>query len=249
MLLLTNLKDTRDGKTSQLPNNATMNVKKIGSIPLSISLSTHSKKINVFDGLHIASLISLVQLCDNDCIAILDKNDINILKNKKLILKVHINKKDGLWYIPVSRLLTYCAHEIIAKDNTKTELISYLHGWCFSPIPKTFLKEIKNGSLLTYTSLNNQHLLKHLPSIIATALVHMYQERKNLQSTKQVNQSCKFNKTEKFTHKRNNEDTWVVRNNHPIKHEKKGLQRSNWSLPIQVKQRKFLCHWRVWLWY
>ena len=105
-----------------------MNAKKTGSIPLSTSLSTHAKKAHIFDEIHSASLIYLIQLCDNDCIAILDKNDINILKNKKLILKVHINKKDGLWYIPVSRLLTYCAHEIIAKDNTKTELISYLHG-------------------------------------------------------------------------------------------------------------------------
>ena len=119
MLLLTNLKDTRDGKTSQLPNNATMNVKKIGSIPLSISLSTHSKKINVFDGLHIASLISLVQLCDNDCIAILDKNDINILKNNRLVLKGRGNKTDGLWEIPISRPLRYFSHAIITRDKKK----------------------------------------------------------------------------------------------------------------------------------
>ena len=54
MLVLTNLKDNRDGPTVQLPNNATMNVTKTGSIPLSGSLSTQAKKAHVFDGLHSA---------------------------------------------------------------------------------------------------------------------------------------------------------------------------------------------------
>ena len=84
MLVITNLKDTPDGPTFQLPNNATINAKKTGSIPLSGSLSTHAKKSHVFDGLHSASLISLGQLCYDDCISILDKNEINILKKRHL---------------------------------------------------------------------------------------------------------------------------------------------------------------------
>ena len=43
------------------------------------------KKGTHFYGLHSASLISLGQICDDDCTAILDKNEINILKNKTLI--------------------------------------------------------------------------------------------------------------------------------------------------------------------
>ena len=66
ILVITNLKETRDGPTIQLPNNATINAKKTGSIPMSGSLSTHAKKSPVFDRLHSASLISLGQLCDND---------------------------------------------------------------------------------------------------------------------------------------------------------------------------------------
>ena len=41
----------------------------------------------IVDGLDIASLISLWKLCDDNGIAILDKNEINILKDKTLILK------------------------------------------------------------------------------------------------------------------------------------------------------------------
>ena len=48
LLGITNLKDTRDGPTVQLPNNATMNATKTGIIPMSGSLIIHSKKAHVF---------------------------------------------------------------------------------------------------------------------------------------------------------------------------------------------------------
>ena len=74
-----------------------------------------------------------------------------------------------------------------SKDTrTKTELIQYLHECCFSPTPRTFLKEIKNRRFLTWPCLKNKHFLKHPPPSIATALGHLDQERENLQSTKQV---------------------------------------------------------------
>ena len=49
-------------------------------IPLASSLSVNAKKAHIFYGLHSASLISLGQICDDYCVAILDKNKINILK-------------------------------------------------------------------------------------------------------------------------------------------------------------------------
>ena len=131
-------------------------------------------------------LISLGQLCDDDRVAILDKNEIDILKGKRLILKGNGNNKDGLWDIPISITVRHCAIAIITKEKTKTELIQYLHGFCFSPTPRTFLKTIKNGNFLTWPGLNNQKLLKHLPPIIATSLGNIDQELKNLQSTKIV---------------------------------------------------------------
>ena len=119
MLVLTNLKDTCDRPTFQLPNNATINVKKTGSIPLSGILCTHAKKAHVFYGLHSASLISSGQLYDGYCISILDKNDINILKYNILILKGHINKTDSLCYIPISILLIHRANVIITREKPK----------------------------------------------------------------------------------------------------------------------------------
>ena len=77
------------------------------------------KKVHTFDGLHSASVIYLCQLCDSDCIAILDKNEINILKYKTLILKGHRSNIYGLWDIPISRPLIHRAHAIITRDKGK----------------------------------------------------------------------------------------------------------------------------------
>ena len=80
MLVITSIKDTHNGITVQFPNIATINETKAGILPLSISLSIYTKKAHVFDGLYSSLLIYLCELCDNDYIAILDNNEINILK-------------------------------------------------------------------------------------------------------------------------------------------------------------------------
>ena len=143
MIVLTNLKESLDGPTAQLPNNATMNATKTGIIQQSGSLIAHAKKAHIFDGPHSASLISLCQFFDDNCIVILDKNEINILKNKKLILKGNSNKIDGLQDIPISRPLKHSSHKVITRDNTKSELIQYLHYFCFSTTPRSSLKSIE----------------------------------------------------------------------------------------------------------
>ena len=56
----------------------------------------------------------------------------------------------------------------------------------FQPHPKKILNTIKNGNFLTWPGLKNQQLLNHLPPNIVTALLHMDQERKILQTKKRV---------------------------------------------------------------
>ena len=147
MFLLKKIKDTHNGPTVQFPNIATINATNTGILSLSRVLSTHTKRARVFDGLHSFSLIFLGKLCENECIAILDKNGINILRDRKLILKGHRNKIDGLWEITVAIPLRHCDHAIITTEKTKTELIQYFHGCCFRNAPRTFLKAIKQFKL------------------------------------------------------------------------------------------------------
>ena len=52
------------------------------------------------------------------------------------------------------------------------------------PHPKNLHEGNTNGNFLKWQGLNNQHFFYHTPPSITTALGHMDQERKYLQSTK-----------------------------------------------------------------
>lgn len=49
-----------------------------GILPLHGLLSNTAKKANVLDGLNNASLLSIGQLCDDDCIAVFNKRYLHI---------------------------------------------------------------------------------------------------------------------------------------------------------------------------
>ena len=153
--VVTNVNNVRDGPTVQLPHNEIVKATRTGNLPLAISLNTRAKNKHLFDGLQCASLISIGQLQNDYCIAILDQNEFNVLKEKTLILMGHRNKTDGLWYIPISRPVRHRALAIITRCKTKTEWIQYLRGCCFSPAPKTFPKAINNRNFLTWLGLKN----------------------------------------------------------------------------------------------
>ena len=112
-------------------------------------------------GLHSVSLISLGKICDNECIAILDKNKININKDSKLVLNGHLKKSDRLWDIPISNPLRHGDNAIITRDKTNAELIQSLHGFFLRPTLRKFMRVIKNGNLLIWLGLNNKTLLRH----------------------------------------------------------------------------------------
>ena len=78
-----------------------MSATQTGHIPFSNSIVIQETKAHIFEGLHSASLISLVQLCEDGYIAILDHNEVNILKDPKLILIWRQKKLYVLWYIPI----------------------------------------------------------------------------------------------------------------------------------------------------
>ena len=50
-----------------------------------------------------SSLISLGQLCDDDCDILLNKKILLAMKNKKIILKGYRNPNDKLWDIPIEK--------------------------------------------------------------------------------------------------------------------------------------------------
>ena len=92
------------------------------------------------------SLLSLGQLCDDGCMAVLNKQNIAIYKNNIKILQGHRNLVDGLWDIKIPGIESTSslqANAIIRQDKTKSELAAYLHGCAFSPALSTLQQAVQ----------------------------------------------------------------------------------------------------------
>ena len=90
-----------DGPTIQLPDASTLKATKSGQLPFSNLLSSEGKKAAIVPGLKSASLISIPQLCDDDCDVLLNKRKLYAVKDNKLILTGTRNPRDRLWDIPL----------------------------------------------------------------------------------------------------------------------------------------------------
>jgi hypothetical protein len=194
---LANLHDTPDGPSVTLPDSTNIQATQSGQLPFHPSLSHRAKTAHILAGITDSSLISLGQLCDDDCVAILDKHKLKVFKDSTCILAGTRNTQDGLWDIPVPippgvvpppSALPPAHHlnAIIRKDLTKAHLVQYLYGCCGSPVVLTWKKAIRNGNFITWPGIDSLSINKHLPPSIASAKGHLDQERKNLQSTKPV---------------------------------------------------------------
>ena len=155
--ILENLQHDDNGPTLLLPNLQQITAKRKGSLPL--NLSRKATTTNIFDekDLKNASLISLGQLCDDDCTVFLDKRKLLVYKNNKKIIHGSRNYSDGLWdvHFPTKEITKYYASQalnendkkqlnvIIHKDKTQQELAAYLHACAFSPPKQTFIDAIK----------------------------------------------------------------------------------------------------------
>ena len=64
-----------------------MKATQTGFLNLSPALSTQAKTAYVLDELKTGTLISLSQLCDDDCIAIFTRYDVKIVKNDSVIIE------------------------------------------------------------------------------------------------------------------------------------------------------------------
>ena len=89
------------GPFVQLPNNEMIASNERGQIPLSNSLSKDAKNAQILPKLASSSLISLGQLCDDDCIIMLHKKVMLAIKNNKIVLQGIRNPIDRLWDIPI----------------------------------------------------------------------------------------------------------------------------------------------------
>lgn len=179
------------GPTVRLPKNhfITSTVKVHLPIP---SLSIKATKTHIFKDLRSASLISIGQICDNDCLALFSKFNLKIFnKNGKTILSGTLNTADGLWDVNLTdnKIITdqQNTFTILRIDKRKADLATYLHSCCFSPTKKNFIYAIKKGYLSTWPGLTMELISKHLHPNIATTKGRIRQEQKNIHPTTKLN--------------------------------------------------------------
>ena len=89
------------GPTVTLPNNTKITSREQGQLPLHAKFSSEALTTSILPGLQSSSLISLGQLCDNDCDVLLNKKSLFVVKDSELIMEGFRNKGDKLWDIPV----------------------------------------------------------------------------------------------------------------------------------------------------
>ena len=93
----------KPGPSVLLPNSSTIAVTSQGKLPLSPKLSSYACNTMVFSDLKSASLISINQLCDDNCNVLLNKKKLIVVKDDAIILQGVQNFTDGLWDIPVQK--------------------------------------------------------------------------------------------------------------------------------------------------
>ena len=193
-MVLDDVRDDTNGPTVILPDTSTLTATKKGRLPIP-NLSPQARKTAIFDNLQ-NSLISLGQLCDDNCSVHLSKHKLVAIKDNKILLQGTRSKSgDGLWDIPLPAPTPACppppqlhSHQptmniIIRKNQAKTDLIRYLHGCCFFPTKNTWIEAINNGHFISWPGLTAELVRKHLPPSIETAKGLLNQERGGLQST------------------------------------------------------------------
>ena len=122
------------------------------------------------------SLSSIGQLCDDDCIDIFSKNDLNIFKNKKLLLQEKRNKKDGLWDVPLTPTIKHrwgTVNLLVHKNKSKSELAQYLHACAGSLVISTFQKAINNGNFITWPGIDKLNFNALIQTTLATIKDHL----------------------------------------------------------------------------
>ena len=83
-IALKNVRAILNGPKAKLPNNTYISSTSIGELPFTAALSQSAKESLIFPELKNASLLSIGQLCDDDCLALFHKKFLWILKMIKL---------------------------------------------------------------------------------------------------------------------------------------------------------------------
>ena len=133
-------------------------------------------------------------MCDNNCIAIFSKNDVQIIKQNEIIIKGR-RTVNGLWKIPLANnkpsqqsIPSLSQHKRVANSiikirTTKGELVQYYAATLIKPTKLILLRVIHKNHFTSWPSLTTKLVKNHLKKRLASIQGHMDLYFKNLWST------------------------------------------------------------------
>ena len=196
--VLDNVQRISQPKNVQLPNSTNISVTHQGLLPLSNVLSDAAKTVHILPALTNYSLLSIGQLCNDNCWGLFNKKDLLLFKQTRLILRGTRNLNDGLWDVLIpsttNSLITSSRYQsslnVITKlSQSNYELANFFHACLFSPAIRTLQDAIHNNHLVTWPGIDKLNFPKLIRDTTAIEMGHLNWERKNLQSTKIVSPS------------------------------------------------------------
>jgi hypothetical protein len=166
--------------TVRLPNGATMESSHTADLDIP-KLNAAESKAHVFPGMAHHSLLSFGQLCDEGYIVTFKQDTVTICNsdNAKLLSGPR-DLNTGLWRINLKHTNKHIpdpiSNSVYELRNTGA-LVHYLHKALFSLTKSAMLQAVKDGHLITWPSLTEDAINKHLKLTPATAMGHMNQRR------------------------------------------------------------------------
>jgi hypothetical protein len=149
-------------------------------------LPHQARQAHILPGLVHNSLISVGQLCDNECSVTFTHDQVTVSRKGKEVMYGSRDAKSRLWRVNLNQKMkpesAQCDH---AHDkNNQKDLINYLHAACFTPVKSTWIKAIKNGFFSSWPGLNEHSIEKYLSKSTSTAKCHLNQQIQNARTTK-----------------------------------------------------------------
>jgi ribosomal protein S8 len=172
--------------TVRLPNSATMESSHTADLDIP-ELNAAASKAHVFPGTAHHSLLSVGHLCDEGYIVTFQQDTVTICNSESSkLLSGSRDETTGLWRINLKKTNKHISDpiaNILYELRNTGALVHYLHKALFSPTKAAMLQAVKDGNLITWPSLTEDAISKHLKLTLATAMGHINQQRQNIRST------------------------------------------------------------------
>ena len=166
------------------------------------ALSKLANTVQIYPILQTAKLLCVGQLYDNNWFVLFHKDIVLVTKHHNLIMQRVLNKKNGMWEIPLPLqkqlqqklnsidTKTYffsningkqnIANGIIKKETTINNLINFLHAACFRNSKSTWIEVIKQHYFITWPSfLTVKAVKKYLPPSPVTSKIKYLRTRRS----------------------------------------------------------------------